>query len=452
MVETTHTRPTARWVVAQTLTEAASRFPDLDRSVLDTSALDAREARLAVAIHRCALQRWITIEYLLNLHLKRPVRRLDPDVLSVLISGGAQVLFMDRLPHHAVVDESVAVARRMAGPGAAKLVNAVLRRLCEMVAQPLCKDPWEPTQDRLPLDGGYVKLRDAALPDPNTEWVSYLAVVTSHPRELVSRWSKAYERDAIREICLHAVLNPPTIVAMEDVAASEGDEAPSPLWGRHQEPDFVVWRGGYRELVGFLKDDPVRRVQDPTSAKPVMATAGISPCCCVDYCAGRGTKTRQLAMTHTKARIIATDADPGRLADLRQSLDQHHAVEVVGLDNVGGACGQECADLLVLDVPCTNTGVLGRRPEARYRFSNQTLSSLVTLQRRIVERAMGLVRPGGHVLYSTCSLEQEENQHQVAWIEQRYGATVIQQSTTLPDGSDTTHHDGGYYALLACKT
>jgi 16S rRNA (cytosine967-C5)-methyltransferase len=201
--------------------------------------------------------------------------------------------------------------------------------------------------------------------------------------------------------------------------------------------------------VAFLRAQPARRVQDPAASLAVESTRGLSPQSIIDYCAGRGTKTRQLAALHPGAQVIASDPDPDRLADLRATA--------LGLPNVRalepkemGALPPRRGDLLLLDVPCSNTGVLARRPEARYRFSNSSLRSVVALQRRIIDSALPLLRPGGHILYSTCSLEEEENRQQVRWLCTRHKAVIVQETCSLPSpgSDDVSYHDGGYFALL----
>ena len=199
-------------------------------------------------------------------------------------------------------------------------------------------------------------------------------------------------------------------------------------------------------MTAFLAGHPARRVQDPASAEPVQATAGLDVRRIVDYCAGKGTKTLQIAAMHQHAQVLATDIDPGR----REKLVHVSA----GIDNVTVPTPEQVramtgnADLLVLDVPCTNTATLARRPEARYRFSQKQLSRLVQCQRQIMEQALPLVRPGGWVLYCTCSLEPSENQQQAAWLVQRASAKLENERLTLPKGHDTAYHDGSYVALI----
>ncbi len=435
--------------MAQALAQAASRFPNLTAPTLSTHLLAPREARLATAVYRTAMQRWITLEYLLDRCLNQPVPGLEPALRGVLLAGGAQIVFFDRLPVHAVVDESVDLARSMVRAGAGGLTNAVLRRLSQMIHQRSMGQPWAPAADRLPYEAGCVTLCGEALPAPSPNYARYLSVATSHPVALVRRWVQAFGQERATRICCHGVLTAPTLVAMERSSETiYGDPLGASCGQAHAQRGFWLWQGRGGELEVFLDRHADRRVQDPASAKAIQATATLSPRRCVDCCAGRGTKTRQLAALHPQAQIIATDIDPNRLAQLGQVFHGHPRVTVVPLDAVEAACGLHAADLVVLDVPCSNTGVLGRRPEARYRFNQRALDSLVVLQRELIQQAARLLGPNSHLLYSTCSLEPQENHDQARWVAQRYASQLVAESQLLPGGAGTTYHGGSYFALL----
>jgi len=102
----------------------------------------------------------------------------------------------------------------------------------------------------------------------------------------------------------------------------------------------------------------------------------------------------------------------------------------------------------VLDVPCTNSGVFARRPEARYRFSHTSVGQLAQLQRQVFRVARDLLAPGGHVLYATCSIEAAENAKQARKLARQIGGELLREHETLPGGDTTAYHDGGYFALV----
>lgn len=414
----------ARRRAVEALIPAAAAFPDLEPQELDIAGLDPRDAALALAIHRTVLQRWITLAYLLDRRLTQKLARLEPRLAAVLLAGAAQLLFFERLPDHAVVDESVRLAKKLVRPQAGPLVNAVLRRLA---AERPKRDsaPWRPAPDLLPIDDASLRLGEPILPPP-ANLVHHLAVATSHPRRLVQRWLDVHGQDLAVRLCWHGALDPPTIVF--------DDESPQ------------TWTAGHDALRDWLAASPARRVQDPASAAPLAATASLTVRMAVDYCAGRGTKTRQLAAMHPGSTVIATDVDPQRHADLAAAFADHPRVRVVPPPVASASIAD--ADLLLLDVPCSNTGVLARRPGARYRFSQSSLDKLVALQRRILREACAGLRPGAHLLYSTCSLEREENQKQAAWAARSLQLTLVGEGATLPSGPGEPYHDASYHALF----
>lgn len=414
---------TARHVVVEGLTVAAERFPELGPSRLSCGQLSDRDAALARAIHRTCLKRWLTIEYLLDGLLRQPARELEPVVRALLLVGGAQLLFFDRMPARAIVHESVELVRAVGRPKAAGLVNAVLRRLAELVNHPVFDQPWTPAADRVPLEEGFLMLTRPILPDPRG-LAKHLSVATSNPRYLLERWVNLFGPEQSVLLATHGIKHAPTIVATER--------------------GFRMWEGSHQQLKAFLVENLHHRVQDPASARPVEATRSLRPKMVVDFCAGLGTKTRQLASLHAQARVFATDGDDRRRAILHHECRRWPSITVVEPGDLPGA-----VDLMVLDVPCTNTAVLARRPEARYRFNRRSLSALVALQRRIIDEAIPHVGPGAHVLYSTCSLDSEENRGQVDWLTESHGGCVLSDQLTLPTGSGAKYHDGGYFALVA---
>lgn len=434
----------ARAVATLALEPAVIRFPHLDPVSLDLTDMDPRQSRLAKAIHRTVLQRWITIEYLLNQFLRQPMHALEPMLRATLLAGGAQLIFMDRLPVHAVVDETVQLARHLVRPGAAGMVNAVLRRLGKVVQQPTPGAEWEPAAERIPLQDGFIPLTYSCLPEP-MKLAEHLAVATSHPLNLIERWIRLFGPQQATNIAWHGVQTPPLIVAVEagaNLQTSSEDYAVSP------QPGFIRWLGDHDRLLSFLAQDSSRRVQDYASSLAVEATASLEPRVILDYCAGQGTKTRQLAILHPRARILATDIDADRLSVLANVASCFPNVQVASMSQLETQLVSEPADLILLDLPCSNTGVLARRLEARYRFHPRHQAAIVNLQRQISEKAMIFLAPAGSVLYSTCSIDEQENQQQVQWLCQKWKMQMERQQLSLPSGPGETYHDGSFHALL----
>jgi len=431
---------TARHAATTLLIEAAERFPDIQPT---TAALrdvaDSREQQLATAITRTVMQRWITLEYLLDVFLRQPCNKLEPAMRGVLLGGAAQLIFLNRLPSYAVVDETVNLARKLVRPKAAGLVNAVLRKIAGLVQHEVTGKPWEPSAERLPTDDGFIPLSEPLLPEPAKDMAFHLAVATSQRVEFVRALHKQFGEEDATAICQYATVNPPTVVTVED-----GFEVGEYPCREHDEPNAVVFDGSYDELRAFLTGHAQRRVQDTASTRAAAVTADLKPQMIVDFCAGRGTKSRQLALLHPEATVMAGDIDEHRFEDLCEAAKQVANLQAVRPQDIEPGC----ADLLLLDVPCSNSGVLARRPEARYRLTPKSYQQLQQKQRQIVKDTIALIKPGGHLLYSTCSLTQSENESQVQWIAKSFDAAILNQELTLPAGRDTSYHDGAFHALL----
>lgn len=430
------------------LAEQAAVFPDLMIAPPEPEGLDARDAALAHAIQDAVIRRWLTLSFLLDLHLKQPLRENEPALQAILLSGAAQLMFFDRLPPHAVLNESVELAKIMVRPGAAGVVNAVLRRIAEAIGGHEARTTdWHQRRDVLPLaDGRVLVLKAPLLPeDPQAR----LAIGTSHPREYIAHLTGVHRGEVVRDFALHNLAAPPTI--LNTVHARP--PLPQGLTA-HSEAGHHVFEGTRAELLDILESRSDLWVQDPASTRAVRAVAELQPRVIVDLCAGQGTKTRQLAATFPGARIIATDVDKERHFTLTRVFAGSEQVEVLRPEEVRPRLAGR-ADLVLLDVPCTNTGVLARRPEAKYRASRQQLDRLVEIQRGIIAEALPLLsqNPRGRILYSTCSIDREENQFQVDWAAREFGLRVQRHELALPEGlpgeAPSSYRDGSFYAVLA---
>lgn len=438
----------ARELVAIRTARRFTQFPQMEIGSLDTSHFDGdpRDAALAAAVDHAIAKRWLTLQALLAPRASRGWDRVEGRLRGVLMVGAAQLLFLDRIPEHAAIHASVEMAKRLVRPGAAGLVNAILRGVSRDRVERV--DTYEPDRrDLIPLaDGGAWRFAEAVLPpDP----VERLSIATSVGAPIIARWAAAYGTAEATRLALHAIGEPPVTIAGADPAPPGPDE-PNPLLRPHDVPGFHVLDGP-REAIGAVLDaNPGSRVQDPVSGRPVAATTDLRPRRILDACAGRGTKTRQLRTLHPDAEIVAAERDPGRLEILRRAMSGDRGTRVVRWDALGAE--SEPFDLIVLDVPCSNTGVLSRRVEARYRGDEETLDELVDVQRQIVADTLRLLAPGGHVLYITCSLEPDENIRQVDWIAHWHRMDVVEQAVSMPAGGPGSpahaHTDGGGHALL----
>jgi len=440
---------------------------DLGVAPLATGHLDAREAALAHAIYDALARRWLTIEAVAGALAGRPIADLDPAARAAVVVGGAQLLFLERLPAHAVVNEAVAYARSAGGSkaaGRAGLVNAVLRRLAEAAADATPTEAPPPDADRAPaLDRGSLPLDDGRLlrfsrPVLPEEPVERLAAGVGLPAELLSRWWSAFGEGRAERLAWHTLCRPPVVI---NAAHAHAPVQPPP--GQHLTPHeragMLVLGPPGASPRALLRGRQDVWAQDAASAsaldaleRPEAGHLRGRPCLVVDLCAGLGTKTRQLAAALPEATVLACDTNAARARTLAGVFAGHDRVAVRTPEDVRRQAAAR-ADLVLLDVPCSNSGVLARRPEARYRLGGAQLDRLTAIQRDLLAAARALLAPGGLVLYATCSIEPAENDAMVRWASEHAGYRTLWRATIEPRGhpgaAPMAYRDGAYAALLA---
>jgi 16S rRNA (cytosine967-C5)-methyltransferase len=443
-----------RELVLRRVSEHALRFPNLDPKPFDADRMPLLDGAFAHAIYDACLRHWIALDAVIETACGRPAREQSPIVQAALLVGAAQLLALDRVPAHAAVDSTVEWTKASAGEGAGRFMNAALRRLADLrVTLPdgtLDKVPWTRARNQFPLSSGLaVKLHaDCFAPDP---WHA-LAEATSHPRRLSDHWRERMGEETAGRILAHGLIAAPTIINARADATVANDPALRP----HAQPGFFVFDGDRAALMSFLDRHTATRVQDPTAAGAVAllvesgVLAGERSPLIIDVCAGQGTKSRQIAAEIPGARVVASDTEARRMETLVRLSKVNRSIEAVEPAQMKSAY-TGVADAVLLDVPCSNSGVLARRLEARYRLDGKEIDRMVALQRLIIADALRLLKPRGVLLYSTCSIEREENSaHRDSLIDA--GFLLLDERATLPTTQpgdpDTSYADGGYAVLL----
>lgn len=331
------------------------------------------------------------IDFLLAALVRGGLESLEPDVLDVLRLGVYQLLEMGSVPPYAAVSQSVELARHAGVGRASGLVNGVLQS---------------------------VRRKGSAIefPSPERDPVGHLVHWGSHPRWLVERWigqwgareaAELVEANNLRpELFLRPLRHDPeqAVALLADAGIEAEAVALAPDSVRILPPH------GARAALAALP----AVVQDPAAALVARFAAVPADAAVLDVCAAPGGKALDLAAA---ARyVVAADLSFGRLRRVRENVDRVGLRERVGM--VVADARQppfRQADAVLLDAPCTGTGTLRRHSDGRWHLSPGQLGELVELQREILGAAAALVRPGGILVYSTCSLEPEENGEQVEW-------------------------------------
>ena len=353
------------------------------------NALSAPDRNLATALVLGVLRWQIRLNHQLQALLNHPNARIEPEVLIALQLGAFQILHLDRIPARAAIDESVELAKHAGHRFASGMVNAVLR-----------------------------KLAGAPVADFPEDSVTNLALAQAHPAWMVARWANFYGLDAARGLCHHGQSQPALTLRIHDLAivdqlAAEGIELEP---GELLTVARTLVSGEITASAAFTQGR--LRIQDEGS----QLIAELSSCSCrdrktkriLDTCAAPGNKTLILAQRNLKARIVACESSPQRFEQLRERLAPLGDRIECRLADATTIDENSAFDLALVDVPCSGTGTLGRNPEIRHRLRLDDLDRQAERQRSILRAALRAVRTGGRVVYSTCSLEPEENQQVVA--------------------------------------
>ena len=374
----------ARRIAADILDGVLHKHRTLDEQLEGAAAhpglktLSDRDRALMRRLVATILRRLGTLGHLLSRLLDRGIPTDAPRAQSALLIGAAQILWMD-VPDHAAVDLSVRLVQsdRRAAKYAG-LVNAVLRR-CAREGQPLIDE---------------VKAQMLDIPP----W-------------LLARWIAHYGENVARDIAL-AISHEPSL---DITVKSDPEQWASRLHGEILPTGSVrtLLQGSVKMLPGFSEGH--WWVQDAAAALPARLFGDIAGKSIADLCAAPGGKTAQLV--HAGARVTAVDRSPARMARLRDNLTRlSMEAETVVADAAEwqGAKSGEGFDGILIDAPCTSTGTIRRHPDVAWLRQEVDIAAMTALQKRLLQKAVTLLRPGGTLVYCTCSLEPEEGEQAIA--------------------------------------
>ena len=427
----------ARHVVTHRICSEFKRFPNISMKPLDVSSLDSREASLARAIDHAVHRRWISLTTLIGHASNRIVHKLDAPVGATLLVATAQLMLLDRIPDHAVINCAVDWVRKNGHPRATGFVNAVLRKITRLRSEIIETGVAGESDHFLRGDGSAWKLVEPVFKDS-------IDFQTGFSRKSWTRLVHEFGEKTATEIAVGSIAEAPIIVT-----APENENLPDTVL-QHDDSRFGVVPQNV-DLANLFMSQPMLRAQDPTSANSLDLVKDLNPRRILDVCAGRGTKTKQLRALFPDAMIAATEPNDVRRAFLEELAPEIDVI--VYKPNTDGPT--EPFDLVVADVPCSNSGVFARRPEARFRYDKKHIDSLVELQQEILQDARSILQNKGHLLYATCSIDPAENTGQVAWLTSKQRMKFLAENSTMPSGypgSDPTlWHDGGFAALLQAR-
>lgn len=372
----------------------------------------------------------IRLDYVLDSFSKTKMKKCKPLIRNVLRMGAYQILFMDTVPDSAACNECVKLVKKHGFASLSGFVNGVLRNVSR-------------------------NKNNIKYPDYETEKIDYLSVYYSTPRWLVEKIISDYPKEGEQIIKASYIDRKTTIrvnenkILVEDFAKQLLDKGINVAKGNYSKKalcidnyDFVRRIPGYRE--GYFT------VQDESSMCAIEAAGIKEGYRIIDVCAAPGGKTTAAAeMLNGTGSIISMDLSSDKLSLIEENVNR------LGFDNITVAEHDareliedyiEQMDLVIADVPCSGLGIIGRKNDIKYRLTEKQLKELVELQRQILSTAHRYVKKGGTLLFSTCTINKEENYENVKWFLANHPEFKMESQRLFLQGVDKC--DGFYYAVI----
>jgi 16S rRNA (cytosine967-C5)-methyltransferase len=372
----------------------------------------------------------------------RSIKKIDLPVLLALRLGLYQLHYLSRIPPSAAVNESVNLVKLARKTSAAAFTNAILRRATK----------------NFPEDA------IVTIAEPLTR----LAVELSHPRWLIEKWLEEFGETTTKELAQANNQTPPVAFRINtlkaDVAETLKAIDAAGVSYRHSElaADAYVVTGGHAAALGRFAEAGLIYLQDEASQLVALLLAATPASHILDLCAAPGSKTTHLAaLTKNQAPILACDLHPHRLAVLQANCQRLGvtSVKTLALDAAGDVAplAGMTFDRILIDAPCTGTGTLRRHPEIKWRLRETDPERLAGIQSKLLENGAKLLSAGGRLVYSTCSLERQENEEVIARFLERHrefqiASPAAPASCITADGFVRTfphlHHSDGFFAAV----
>lgn len=416
------------------------RYSNLEAdAVLSRSgAASASEKSFYTSLFYGTIEKQITLDHQIAKLTEAPVSRLQTKVLILLRLGLTQLLFMDGVPDHAAISETVALAKELVNKGAVGFINAVLRN----------------AQRSLKNEKGEVVLKT---PDRGRDICGYLSVTYSYPRYLCKLWIKAYGEERAEEImraqnARHALtLRVNTLKTSRDALLSELTEGGMSAAASELTDDGINVRSASVKALPHF-DEGHFFVQDDASRIAVGALEPRPGDTVIDACACPGGKSFVAAiLMKNTGKVLSFDVHENKLSLIKSGADR------LGISIISTYCADssvkapsltEIADKVICDVPCSGFGTISKKPDLRLK-DKESVSALPELQYKILSTCSDYVKRGGTLLYSTCTLNPAENEDNVGLFLREHGDFELREMKTL---FPSERSDGFFFAVMTRKT
>ena len=401
------------------------------KNVLDKyQYLDKRERAFITRVVNGTLERMIEIDYIINLFSKVKVNKMKPLIRTVLRSSVYQMKYMDSVPDSAICNEAVKLAGKRGFVNLKGFVNGVLRN----ISRNLDKINYPDEKDK----------------------VSYLSVKYSLPEWLVKQWLNVYDEETVKTIGSAFLEEKPLTVRFNERKIKKEDlvgilKKEGVTVGEVPEIPCALYLSGYDHLSALPSFcEGLYQVQDLSSMQVALWSGVKEGDQVLDVCAAPGGKSIHIAeLLNGTGHVEARDLTEYKVDLLRDNIERS------GLTNIEAVCQdatvydpdkKKSADIVIADLPCSGLGVLGKKPDLRYKMNEKTEADLVELQRKILSVVKDYVKPDGKLLYSTCTIHREENEGNVEWFLKEYPEFELVKDKQMIPGKDAG--DGFYIAII----
>ncbi len=387
--------------------------------------LEKQERAFFTRLTEGTMERAVELDYVINQFSKTKVKKMKPLIRTLLRMGVYQILYMEQVPDRAACNESVKLAQKRGFHQLKGFVNGVLRNIARNKNQ-------------------------LEYPNPQKERQLYLQVKYSMPEWIVALWLEQYGEELTETMLAAMFTERKTSIRCQLQNASVAQVVES-----LQEQKVTVEAGAYvdaalqisaydylQQLEAFQKGWFV--VQDESSMLVALASQVKEESFVVDVCSAPGGKSMHMAdLMQGTGQISARDLSLHKIQKIEENcrrLGIHNLTTKVQDGTILDESILEQADVVIADVPCSGLGVMGKKNDIKYKASKEGMEQLVALQRQIVSNAVKYLKPGGILMYSTCTVNKKENQENVKWIVEEFGLTLESLDSGIPESlqSDTT--------------
>ncbi len=401
------------------------------KAVLDKyDYLEGTERRFIKRLAEGCIERRIELDYCIEQYSSIKINKMKPLIRCLLRMGTYQILYMDSVPDSAACNEAVKLAGKRKFTNLKGFVNGVLRKIAA-------------NKEAIPM------------PDAKKAPVEFLSVKYSMPAWIVEMWLKEYGQDTTVQILEGLLEVHPVSIRFAAEVKEEEREAYIKAW---EKKAVVVKKSPYLEYAYTLEnvegiaglegfEEGAFTVQDISSMLMVEAAGIRENDRCMDICAAPGGKT-MLAATKS-AKVLARDVSEYKTDLIRMNCERMGLLDKVEVQvwdaSVADPEKTESADVVIMDVPCSGLGVMGKKRDIKYNVSPESIESLLVLQKSIIDASWQYVKKGGILMYSTCTIDPKENQDMARYICEKYPFRLEAEKQILPG---LMQADGFYYARL----